>query len=283
MIRSKLLTVSGGDVGLYIGEKEYTEPVDEVIFTVPLGIRRIHAVAVGGGGYRDGSNGGQGGGGGGLAWANNIEVEPGEKISVRVGSVASNDGFNKGGKSGLYRPELDDDGNPVLDFRGDPIRNYIIAAYGGESKTGDGGKPEWADTGIGDHGGGTGGDGVSADPNKGGGGGGAAGYDGNGGIGAGQPPEAGSGGGSGGTSGEYMDFTTYGGTGGGVGIKGRGADGTPVTGDAKDGRPGSGGSGSQYGGGTGNADWTKASGGAVRIIWGIRFSYPDNADIEAVE
>jgi hypothetical protein len=282
LIRSKLLTVSG-DTGLYIGEVEYTEPTDEVIFTVPLGIRRIHAVAVGGGGYRNGANGGQGGGGGGLAWANNIEVEPGEKISVRVGSVASNSSFNKDGKSGLYRPELDEDGNPVLDYRDDPIRHYIIAAYGGESTTGRGGEPEWADTGIGDHGGGTGGDGTWADPNQGGGGGGAAGYDGNGGRGSGGPPEAGSGGGSGGTNGEYMGFTTYGGTGGGVGIKGRGADGTPVTGYGKDGRPGSGGSGSEYGGGTGNADWTEASGGAVRIIWGIRFSYPDNADIEAVE
>ena len=68
-----------------------------------------------------------------------------------------------------------------------------------------------------------------------------------------------------------------------MGIKGRGADGTPVSGYGKDGRPGSGGSGSKYGGGTGNADWTKAGHGAVRIIWGIRFSYPDNADIEAVE
>ena len=45
--------------------------------------------------------------------------------------------------------------------------------------------------------------------------------------------------------------------------------------------PCSGGDGSEYGGG--GSQGSGAGGGAVRIIWGIKFSYPDNADIEAVE
>ena len=79
--------------------------------------------------------------------------------------------------------------------------------------------------------------------------------------------------------------TTYGtfsgGYGGGVGIKGRGATGAalpPITdGNARNGNPGSGGSGQTFGGG-GSRD-VPAGGGAVRIIWGITYSYPDNADV----
>ena len=74
-----------------------------------------------------------------------------------------------------------------------------------------------------------------------------------------------------------------GGVGGGVGLNGRGATGAQLP-DlentvARNGNPGSGGSGAKFGGG--NAQ-DGSGGGGVRIIWGIRFSYPDNADIEAV-
>jgi hypothetical protein len=49
--------------------------------------------------------------------------------------------------------------------------------------------------------------------------------------------------------------------------------------EARGGNPGSGGNGAKFGGGNSQDG---SGGGGVRIIWGIRFSYPDNADIEAV-
>lgn len=57
------------------------------IFTVPNGVTRIHAVAVGGGGTGEGARSTQhaGGGGGGLGWVNNKSVTPGQQLLVFAG------------------------------------------------------------------------------------------------------------------------------------------------------------------------------------------------------
>lgn len=282
MIKPKLLTASGGDTDLYIGEKEYLE-AGEFEFQVPLGIRRIHVccIGAGGGGSRFSNEGTEGGGGGALAWANNIEVEPGETLTVKVGSPAMSDMVDTG-DSEVLRDE-----------------SMMIRAEGGQYKnpyTGPA-SPQWGAgiSGGGGQGGvaGNGGYSSSGGTTYGvffGNGGGAGGYLGQGGSGQGGAPDAGSGGGSAGTTyyktNGIQQGIVRGGEGGGVGIKGRGADG-PSPGvqapdaDPRDGKPGSGGDGSQFGGG--GSEGQGAGGGAVRIIWGIKFSYPDNADIEAVE
>jgi hypothetical protein len=292
LIRAKLLTSSGGSgegSPGYIGEELFDSGPGEFEFVVPAGVRRIHACAVGSGGILGGSNQLGGTGGGALAWANNIVVEPGEKITVKAGQPSTG-GFNaKYGASGLYRIERDEDGDPILDDDDKPTYIKIMEAGGANDLRG--GEFSFADSDIGTHGGGEGGDG--SDQSYGtntsaGSGGGAGGYMGNGGKANGGAPETGSGGGSAGTrwytsSGNFPGLKN-GAPGGGVGIRGRGKDGVapPNTEQsAKPGKPGSGGEGEMFGGGGCNA---KAGGhGAVRIIWGIKFSYPDNADIEAVE
>ena len=282
MIRSKLLTVSGSGDG-YIGEKVYEDGPGVFAFTVPAGVRAIHACAVGAGGF----DGYDGGGGGGLAWANNIEVVPGEKIEVRVGR-SSTGGVDQS-DSGLYRPILDGDDNPVLDGNDEPT---FITLLEGEGANRENGGSYGAIAGV-DSGGGNGGDGSAYYNNyvtsAFGSGGGAGGYVGDGGSGGGSP-DANSGGASGGTqfylSAGGSNGTQPGALGGGVGVRGRGTTATaPIRQDsgdpAKDGNPGSGGEGKKFGGGGHPGEL--GGEGAARIIWGIRFSYPDNADIEAVE
>ena len=71
--------------------------------------------------------------------------------------------------------------------------------------------------------------------------------------------------------------------GGGVGIMGHGADGAPTgnggsNAPARAGNPGSGGDGSSYGGGSAGESLSGGH-GAVRIIWGISFRYPDKATL----
>ena len=83
---------------------------------------------------------------------------------------------------------------------------------------------------------------------------------------------------------------------GGTGVYGKGPSGASRRPNSTDwdaessggpGYPGSGGEKELFGaGGSGDPGWTgaentKAGHGAVRIIWGNRFSYPDNADVEA--
>lgn len=263
MIKPKLLTASGGDQDIYIGEKEYTG-AGTFNFTVPLGIRRVHAVCVGAGGAFTGTVG-DGGGGGGLCWANDIEVEPGEKLTVTVGATG-----NTGGDSKIERG-------------GD----LIMRAKGG-SRVGGG-----YDLGAGiSGGGGNGGSGgrtaiVAEGSQYLGAGGGAGGYTGNGGRANGGAADENSGAGSAGDRFRQSNGVTLGGqaggVGGGVGIRGRGATGAQLpalnNSPGRNGNPGSGGRGANYGGGNTRDG---SGGGAVRIIWGIRFSYPDNADIEAV-
>ena len=263
MIKPKLLTAAGGDPDLYIGEKVY-ESAGTFLFTVPLGVRRIHACCIGAGGAFSGKTG-PGGGGGGLAWANDIEVEPGESLAVRVGASDVT-----GGDSSIYRG-------------GD-----LIIEAGGGTRVG-GGYALGSGVSGGGGNGGSGGDTVinSESSQYLGAGGGAGGYTGNGGNANGGAADENSGAGSAGDRFRQKNGTTVGGqgggSGGGVGIRGRGATGAqlPALEDTsgRDGNPGSGGSGPNFGGGN-TSDGS--GGGAVRIIWGIRFSYPDNADIEAV-
>lgn len=72
-------------------------------WVVPKGVKSISAVAIGGGGgggYIPGWGPG-GGGGGGLGWRNNIAVQPGQSITVVVGSGGSRYSFGAypGGES----------------------------------------------------------------------------------------------------------------------------------------------------------------------------------------
>lgn len=280
MIRPKLLTV-GGDTGIYIGEAEFLTP-GTYTFKVPLSVSRIHACCIGAGAQGGAGNVSMdwhGGGGGGLGWKNNIEVTPGEEITVVVGAVVG-EGLATNGDS------------------------YIETANG---KVVSGNSPDPSDwtqggTFTGD-GGGAGGSGSVNESDGGtltskGSGGGAGGYRGNGGSGTVIYAVQGGngGGGSGGASQvKWSGGSVPGARGGGTGLNGEGASGAsprtanvPVGDDAPRvvGNPGSGGEEFLYGaGGAGERDgWdgqdeTKAGHGGVRIIWGNKFSYPDNADV----
>jgi hypothetical protein len=278
LIRPKLLTVTG-DGDLYIGEKEFPE-AGTFTWDVPLSVRYIHVCAIGAGGLYSGSNGGQAGGGGGLAWANQIEVEPGETLNIQVGTPSGGSN-NPEATSGIYRFADPDDT--------DSAKEWIIEATGGNGFSGDGGTYRFGSNAMGSTGGGRGGDGSFGNVRYGiyGAGGGAAGYTGNGGSGGGGVPGENSGGASGGTSYQYDGAIGQfpGGVGGGVGVKGRGetaqSPGVQNPGSpARDGLPGSGGDGVEFGGGGTGPQGGNAGHGALRIIWGIRFSYPDNADVK---
>ena len=276
MIRPKLLTVTdGGD--LYIGEQAY-ESVGEYQFNVPLSVRRIHACAIGAGGKGSVSSF-NGGGGGGLGWANDIEVTPGEKLTVVVAACSET---NAGGKSGIKRGS-----------------DWILWGEGGDNFGRGGGYGSTATNTDGGYGGG----GANGTYRYNGGypeswrgaGGGAGGYRGDGGAGvdgdtplSGGAPNSGAAGGgstywrsSGSSQADYA-----GGVGGGVGVKGRGstAESRPNQGSGGspiNGSPGSGGDGKKFGGGSSGNGASNGGHGAVRIIWGVQYSYPDNADVEA--
>lgn len=282
LIRPKLLTVAG-DADVYIGEVEFVTP-GTYTFKVPLSVTRIHSCCIGAGAQGATGNYGDewvGGGGGGLGWKNNIEVTPGEEITVVVGAVVG-EGLATNGSSYI------ETSNGVVVSGNSPGQfNWRI---GGDYLGDDGGN------------GGNGGNhttwsGAVWSKGSGGGAGGYRGYGGNGAT-TSAVPGGQEGGSSGGAS--KVDSRGYmgnGARGGGTGLKGQGASGAPVrtsdwsTGDnlpAKVGNPGSGGSGAMFGaGGAGEKDgWdgqssTQAGHGGVRIIWGNRFSYPDNADVIA--
>ena len=293
------MTALGGDSGLFIGEREYTSAPGVYYFEVPQAIRRIHVCAIGGGAQGAVSSDSSdyefdhdGGGGGGLGWENNIVVEPGEILYVKVG-----------GDSGVKRTE-DDNATPI---EGDDIPNdgWIVAGLTPTRRNGYGDGGKFIGTGGGEGGRGS----IRTLMNGGsvasrGSGGGAGGYRGNGGDGktnGGSMTEIFGGGGSGGHSSykapSNKPETVDGFRGGGVGVRGEGPSGPPAITDplgidssytGKPGNPGSGGEKYDFGaGGAGNrygwdgSEDTKAGHGAVRIIWGNRFSYPDNADVEA--
>jgi hypothetical protein len=297
LIRPKLLTATG-DPDIYIGEREYISGPGTYSFKVPLSVTRIHACCIGGGAQGAAqSNSYQedwdGGGGGGLGWANNIEVEPGEELTIQVGGTVGINGANANdGDSFIKR------GDDILVAGHAPGNTYGNFINGG-TFVGDGG-------GEGGRGAGnstwTGENGTRYVKNKGSGGG-AGGYTGNGGNGSIYGGEnAGTGGaGSGGVSrnndwnGNFTQ-SAVGSRGGGTGILGAGASGAAPRPSAVEfwssapqqpGFPGSGGDKMEFGaGGAGEKDgWdgsdnTQAGHGAVRIIWGNQFSYPNNADVK---
>lgn len=299
MIRDKLLTVSG-DTDIYIGEQEFVTP-GYYRWSVPLSVRRIHAVCIGAGAYSDYqlTTTYSGGGGGSLCWSNDIEVEPGEELIIKVGSPDNSRYGSDVGHTQIGRPDDDDPINEPNKFA-----EIFMQAGGGEASQG-GRYNLFGRPGDGGYGGSGGGYGGFSGEYWGGAGGGCGGYLGNGGsgntggdgrYGGSGAPNSGAGAGGIGywrepvgiQGGHYM-----GSGGGGVGLKGRGATGqgalsqgskeTPVRA-----APGSGGEGEKYGAGGANVygralnqipDYAKPGGGAVRIIWGIRYSYPDNADV----
>ena len=191
------------------GRQEFLTP-GTFNWTVPEGVVKISVLAVGSGGagHYNWANGG--GCGGGLAYANDIPVEPGTSISVTVG------GERPQTTSGTTGPATS-------------VGSFISATAGRDCAG------NWTanDADRGTFVSGT----VTAKGGKGGlnsntsagGGGGAAGYSGNGGNGyygpSGQTPYNGSGGGGAGSSG--YDSSTYGfGGAGGVGLNGEGTSGT---------------------------------------------------------
>lgn len=269
-------------------------------FTVPSGVTSISAVAVGagGGGGRGsttldqyGQSGG-GGGGGALAYANDIEVSPGDVLYIEIGKGGARGGYDNGG-GGLIG---ENGGNTVLkkitgvDINGNNVYEEMLVAGGGvggttpwshQQSTGVGGQPSGTEL----DGGGTGGTGGGRSfwTNNGGGGGGAGGYTGNGGDGKhwGGNSTAGTGGAGGG--GFALENST--GLGGGVDLYGEGSSGAAGTSSSVHGGSGSGLSeftgGTQvfndvqyqYGaGGFGtarkNTHNSMGGDGALRIIWG---------------
>ena len=295
MIRSKLLTAIGGSGeggNIYIGEKEFLIP-GFYYWNVPLSVTRIHVCCIGAGAFNDYAltNSYDGGGGGGLAWANDIDVTPGEQLLIRVGASDIR-GDTKDSTIGLPKEGVQE------------FEEIFIQAFGGSSSGPGGGYDLQGRPG----GGGIGGEGSSPsfiNSNAeiwGGAGGGAGGYNGDGGRGipgsSGAVSVAGNGGAG---AGGFMYWRTTGvegghkrgSGGGGVGVKGAGASGSsaPVQAEGAEpirGNPGSSGTGADFGAGGGSLynesplvapEYAKPGGGAVRIIWGIKYSYPNNADV----
>ncbi len=245
-------------------------------FKVPADVTSICAVVVGGGGgdNRSLNSSVNAGGGGGLSWRNNIPVKPGDLLEVLVGA---------GGKSRTNFAYGEDGGRSRIR---DANQEILIDTEGGKGGSGS----TSGSTSLGGRGGknlrpindGGGNGGVSnwhkLSPTSGGGG--AGGYTGNGGNGKGYEGSAQNGTGGGGGGGyEGYRTTKPGGDGGGVGLYGIGEDGKMGDSVHVNGYPGSVlVSEKVYGGGAGA--WSpnkKGQDGAVRIIWGVGRSFPNNA------
>ena len=254
----------------------------------PFGVTSVSVVAVGGGGAGWSAWANAAGAGGGLGWKNNITVVPGTSYTVQVGAG----GVRNGGAGG----------NSFFNSLA------TVSGYGGgnASSTQNTSGPN-----ANGYGGGWVGDGGGAGGNAANyaGGGGAGGYSGNGGN-QGSLPAANSGGAAGGG---YYSSTYGSGSGGGVGILGKGATATgwwhgssgqvfsTSQGNGGGGEGGSGGQrgrsgenptnstgesgnvnapGGEFGGGGAGpgSSWPNAAGsgggGAVRIIWGTGRAFP---------
>ena len=299
MIRSKLLTAIGDSDGggnIYIGEKEFLSP-GFYYWNVPLSVTQIHVCCIGAGAYNDYAltTTYSGGGGGGLVWTNDIPVTPGAQLLIRVGG--SDAGIDESRHSTIGTPKEN-----AQDF--DEI---FVQAFGGLSSGPGGGYDLQGRAGGGGIGGAGSGPTILQFPNGtevwGGSGGGAAGYTGSGGYGvvAENSPAhiGGAGGGSAGGATYYRQRQGstagfgQGSAGGGTGVNGAGASGPaqPVQGQGATparGQPGSSGNAESFGAGGAclynqspqvAPEYAKPGGGAVRIIWGIRYSYPNNADV----
>lgn len=277
------------------GDATFTTP-GTFIFIVPAGVRKISAVAVGAGGGGHPSWSYSGGGGGGLAWANNIDVTPGQQITIVVPDSPAQ--ITAGGTALVGTFFSATGGQPSNISTGGTFVSGTVQCSGGRGGSGRGGS-------------------------SGGGGGGAGGYSGNGGNGyygtTGISPYNGDGGGAAGGGG--YGSSTYGfAGGGGVGLTGRGTSGTwgalanqasspSDNGNSfysdlrysgaggsggENGAPNSNGSttsnlgrtqysgeGGRYGGGgggggtslSGTASFCRGAQGAVRIVWSTSPSY----------
>tara|TARA_B100002019_G_scaffold261842_1_gene248886 strand:- start:4514 stop:5710 length:1197 start_codon:yes stop_codon:yes gene_type:complete len=275
------------------GNQEYTS-AGTYTFTVPANVTQLCVVCVGAGGKNGIGNSGQAGGGGALAWKNSISVTPGSTGTVTVGGPGNHSG-NNGNAGGLSK----------FNYGG---VDYAVAngGGGGNGDGSSGGNPGSGGTVGGNYdGGGSGGSGGQDSSNHGGPGGGAAGgYSGAGGAGASAPNTGASNGssgsgGAGGGGGKGGQSEMGGGGGGGTGIYGIGSNGTGGQGQAQNSNNGSGGNGGS-GGGNGGAGQGQnggnggfpggghggcqssgsgngPAGGAVRIIWGVNRSFPNNA------
>lgn len=274
----------GGIAERPIGQLTFTSSQP---FVVPEGVTSLCAVCVGPGAKAGVGNAsrreGGGGGGGALAWANEIPVTPGETLDIEVGLAAQ--------VTAIY--------NAVSTVVASISRAGVVLMYAtsgrhGQAATsssyGPGGfggtffhHASLADVGGGNGGnGGNGGTYEAANPPTTGGGGGAAGYSGRGGVGAsggggmvskivvGNAALADSGGGAG-SSNPGTGATTY--IGGGVGLQGRGPNGTqnPKAGSGNPGSP----PGPYFGAGSSSKNFGYALDGAVRIIWGPGRAFPE--------
>ena len=250
-------------------------------WTVPAGVFNVCVVCVGAGGAGQGNYGG-GGGGGALAWANEIEVSPGQTYSIVVGQGATNsaggDSYVTVGSKGTVRANGGESTSAQMTYaNGGQTANTIANSGGGY--------------------GGRGGRGRSPNPyHVAGAGGGAGGYSGAGGQGSAfglDTGTAGSGGGGGGGGNRYSDpgcGYSWATGGGGVGLNGEGSNGSANqsntyqctnNGTAYGGGGGSGGAnasnstsggtnGGAYGGGGGAgypSSGARGGHGAVRIVW----------------
>ena len=270
-LQSYTMTATGLPNNSSNGEAIFTSTGN---WTVPAGVSNICVVAVGAGGAGYSSYAG-GGGGGGLAWANQINVSPGDVYTVTVGQ-GGND--LAGGQSNFIVS-----GQGVLRAFGGGTTSTVTGAVGGGIES------NFAYTGGGN--GGNGGNGISPNPaHYAGGGGGAGGYGGNGGNGGGYNGNGTNGAGGGGGGGGHKISSagcgfTWGAGGGGVGLDGQGSNGSgggstypgcAFSGTAPSGGGGSGGAsglsmgvGGLYGGGgpSGYSSQRRGGHGAVRIVW----------------
>lgn len=273
------ITIEGGitldGVGP-VGQTAYTTP-GTYSWIAPVDVESVCVVCVGGGGGGTTLSGS--GSGGGLGWKNNIAVTPGQSYTVIVGAG----GQNGGAAGDSYF-----------------INTSTVAGYGGTTNPYSGDDPRANGGGYVGDGGGNGGKGAgtgdfAAVQNFGGGG--AGGYSGAGGDGGGGSQSLGNG-----TGGGYAGFlpasNSGGGAGGGlsrdgggVGILGKGADGTAAgrvfsggvwnyyAGTAGSTAPGT--YTKTYGGGAAGGVNEQGGGGAVRIIWGTNRAFPstNTADV----
>jgi hypothetical protein len=236
------------------GSAQFTSP-GTTSWTPPLpGIKKVHVVAIGGGGSGFGFYGASGnpvsGSGGGLGWKNNIAVSYGTAYTVVVGSGgAGGGGKNVGGP--VPQPGTDSYFISATTVKGGGAGAATLdPKYGVNSIPGAGGSY------IGD-GGGPGGQGVKYNMTACSGGG-AGRY-----TNSGLPGTNGGDGGSG--------STLYGGTSPGGSVYYDSSDGCFWGGN---GGAHGGGAGAAYGGNSGAKSGNGAN-GAVRIVWGIGRAFPN--------
>ena len=247
------------------GEQSYTTP-GTYSFTVPAGVCKMSAVCIGGGGGGGGYSNGSAGGGA-LGYKNDVQVSPGEILTVVVGSGGSWGGQWSSGSNG---------GNSTISRGG----TGLVGAEGGIAAT-----PTYTARGplYGSSGGYGGHREVSSWHGAGGG---AGGYTGNGG-GAEQSGSGGGGGGGAPQSSTSGITGSSGSAGSGYGGGGGGSSGTSGTSGASGSNGQNPSVGGTYGGG-GASTWhssgfsyggTNNGGGkgGVRIIWGTGRSFPNSA------